>query len=145
MDRVIGLSSGFGSLVSLTVESSTALCRTIKSLQNKETAVLELRNEAEDLDSVLRTLEGSMENMVAEVEILRQPLTRCQNTCRDFKRLINESTKHSTEERTSIWDWLRLRYMGEDIKGFKSMLAGYKSTITIALMFNNMYVPFTSF
>ena len=131
--------------MSLTVESSTALCRTIRSLQNKETAVLELRNEAEDLDSVLRTLEGSIENMAAEVEILRQPLTRCQNTCRDFKRLINESTKHSTEERTSIWDWLRLRYMGEDIKGFKSMLAGYKSTITIALMFNNMYVPCTSF
>ena len=145
MDRAIGLSSGLGSLVSLTVESSTALCGTLKSFQNKETAVRDLRNEAQDLDSVLRTLQETVDDMTVEVDILRQPLTRCRDACRDFNILIKESTEHSTEERTSIWDWLKLRYMGEDITGFKNMLAGYKSTVIIALVFNNMYFLCTRF
>jgi hypothetical protein len=134
MDQAIGLSSGFGSLVSLTVESSTALCQSIKSFQNKERAVRELRDEAQDIESVLKTLQDSMDNMTVEVEILTQPLTRCRNACRDFNTLINESTEHSTEERASFRDWLKLKHMGEDISGFKNMLVGYSTSLQSLLL-----------
>jgi hypothetical protein len=30
--------------------------------------------------------------------------------------------------------------MGEDVVGFQTMISGYKSTITIALAYANMYV-----
>lgn len=31
--------------------------------------------------------------------------------------------------RTSFRDWAKLRYMGDDIDGFRRLLAGYKLTI----------------
>lgn len=69
---------------------------------------------------------------------LEQPLTRCKNAREDFNALIKKCTSHSTEERSSKTDWLRIRYMGEDISRFKNMLAGFKSTITIALTYANL-------
>ena len=40
----------------------------------------------------------------------------------------------------SFRDWAKFRYIGDDIVGFKNMLAGYKSTFTITLSDVNMLV-----
>ncbi|KAH8751160.1 hypothetical protein BGZ57DRAFT_775119, partial [Hyaloscypha finlandica] len=40
--------------------------------------------------------------------------------------------------RTSFRDWAKLRYMGDNIDGFRQLLAGYKSTIIIALTDANL-------
>ncbi|KAJ8098776.1 hypothetical protein POJ06DRAFT_269856 [Lipomyces tetrasporus] len=77
--------------------------------------------------------------MGVSMEFLKQPLNRCRDACTDFNALITESTEHSTDEQVSIGDWLKLRYMVEDITGVKNMLAGYKATISIALAYANMY------
>jgi chromosome segregation ATPase len=140
MGEVIGVSSGIVTLLSLTIESSTVLYRTIKSLQNKEKTVRELRGELHDLVEVLRTLQGSIGNVDVDIEALQAPLQRCRDACEDFKKLVNKYTEHSTDERTSVRDWFKLRYIGEDISGFKNSLACHKSTITIALAYANLCV-----
>jgi hypothetical protein len=141
----IGLSSSIVSLLSFTIESCTALNRNIKSFKTKNRTVRELRGEGQDLESVLRTLEDSMNNVAVSMEFLKQPLNRCRDACKDFNALLTEFTEHPTDEEVSVGNWLKLRYMGEDIAGFKNMLAGYKSTITIALVYVNMYKLSTSF
>ncbi|KAH9203539.1 hypothetical protein DL95DRAFT_529608 [Leptodontidium sp. 2 PMI_412] len=70
--------------------------------------------------------------------MLRLPLLRCGKACEDFEALIVKCTTHSGGSKTSFRDWAKLKYMGDDIVGFKNMLAGYKSTIMIALGDANM-------
>jgi hypothetical protein len=141
----IGVSSGIGSLISLTIEACSALNTNIKSFRSKERTVRELRGEGQDLELVLRTLQDSMDSMGVSMKFLEQPLARCRHACTDFNKLITESTEHSTDEQVGIGVWLKLRYMGEDITGFKNMLAGYKATISIALAYANMYDHSASF
>ena len=138
MAEVIGTSSGIITLVSLTLKSGTTLYCTIKSFQSKEKIVRELRDEVKDLNEVLRTLENSISDVAINIEALERVLHRCCNACKEFNDLIAKYTQNSTGQRASIRDWLKIRYLGEDIAGFKNMLAGYKATLTIALVFANM-------
>ncbi|OJD20126.1 hypothetical protein ACJ73_08540 [Blastomyces percursus] len=68
-----------------------------------------------------------------ELAGLRLPLLRCGKACKDFEDVINKCVTHSAGSKTGFRDWAKLTYMGEDIGRFKLMLAGYKSTINIAL------------
>lgn len=141
----IGLSSGITNLISFTIASCSTLTSTIKSFSNKERAVRELRNETQELASVLETLQLSIRNTSVSMELLEGPLKRCRAACAELNSLITKSTEHSTDRHISIEDWMNLRYMGEDITGFKNMLAGYKATINIALAYENMYEAPASF
>jgi hypothetical protein len=138
MAEVIGIASGIATFVSLALEASTALGRNIKSYRSKEKKVRELRDEVEGLIEVLRTLKISIDDVAVDIEALKQVLSRCCETCKEFDKLVAKYTKNSTDQRTSIRDWWKLQYMGEDIVGVKNMLAGYKATLTIALVYVNM-------
>jgi hypothetical protein len=140
MAELLGVSSALVTLVSLAIGSSVKLYQTVISLQNKERNVRELRDELRDLIAVLQTLQESLESLAIDLTTLERPLTSVHDICKDFRTLIVKCTAHSTEQRTSIRDWLMIRYMGKDITGFKTMLAAYKSTINIALADVNMYV-----
>ena len=136
----IGTASALVSLVTAALQSSITLYRTIKSLQNRDRLVRDLRNELQDLEYVLRTLEESITATAVDIKALERPLNRCAKACEEFNALIIECTRHSTDDRTSKRDWLKLHYLGDDIAGFRNMLAGYKSTVVIALAHANMYV-----
>lgn len=138
MAEVIGTVSAITTIVTLALETSIALYQTIQSLQSREKVIRELRQELEALQGVLRALDESIGNLDVDLVSLEQPLKRCKSSCEDFNSLILRCTSHSTEQRSSRRDWLKLRYMGDDISGFKNMLAGYKSTISIALAYANL-------
>ncbi|KAF9883068.1 hypothetical protein FE257_004125 [Aspergillus nanangensis] len=138
MAEVIGAASGITTFVTVAIQSSFVLYQTVRSLQSRDRMVRDLRAELQDLLEVLETLKESIGNLGVDLTALQQPLTRCSNACGEFDVLIRECIQHSTEERTSRRDWLKLKYMGQDISGFKNMLAGYKSTIIIALAYANL-------
>ncbi|KAH7370316.1 hypothetical protein BKA65DRAFT_488159 [Rhexocercosporidium sp. MPI-PUGE-AT-0058] len=77
-------------------------------------------------------------NANVDLTILRLPLQRCGKACEDFEALIVKCTAHSGGFKTSFRDWAKLKYIGDDIVGFKNIIAGYKSTIMIALGDANM-------
>ncbi|KAJ5527004.1 hypothetical protein N7513_011163 [Penicillium frequentans] len=138
MAEVVGTASAIATFVTLALQSSIVLYQTVQSLQSRDKVIRELRQELEALQGVLQALQESTSNLDADLASLEQPLKRCKNACEDFNALIRRCTSHSTEERSSRRDWVKLRYMGEDISGFKNMLAGYKSTISIALAYANL-------
>lgn len=138
MAEVVGTVSAITSLVTLALQSSITLYQTLQSLQSRDKVIRELRQELEALQSVLQALDESICSFEVDLTALKQPLMRCNNACGEFNALIMKCTSHSTEERSSKRDWLKLRYMGEDITGFKDMLASYKSTISIALAYANL-------
>ena len=138
MAEALGAASAIATFATLAFQSSVTLYNTIQSLKSRDKVIRELRQELESLQNVLQALAESMINLDADLAALEQPLTRCKHACEEFNVLLQRCTSRSTDEKTSRIDWLRIRYMGEDISGFKNMLAGYKSTITIALAYANL-------
>ncbi|KAJ5166578.1 uncharacterized protein N7482_005359 [Penicillium canariense] len=145
MAEVIGISSGVAALLSLALESSSILFRTLKSLNNREKTIRDLREALQDLEDVLKILQDSISTSpFLNSGVIERPLDRCCKACNDFNALIMKCSEHSTDNRFSIRDWAKLRYMGEDVAGFQSMLSGYKSTITIALAYSNVNLTVTT-
>lgn len=141
MAEVIGISSGLAGLLALALESSRTLFSTVQSLRNREKAIRGLREALRDLEEVLKILQDSISTSpFLNSGIIERPLDRCCKACTDFNKLIMQCSEHSTDNHSSIRDWAKLRYMGEDVTGFQNMLSGYKSTITIALAYSNVYV-----
>jgi hypothetical protein len=134
----ISIASRLLTLVVFALQSSNLLYQAVESFHNNQRAVRELREELEALDGVLQSLLEIATNTDAHLTTLKLPLLRCGKACKDFEAVIVKCIAHSGGPRTSFRDWAKLRYMGDDIVGFKNMLAGYKSIITIALGDANM-------
>ena len=146
MAEAIGIVSGLATLVSSALASTIALYETIQSFKRKEKDLRNLRDEVKNLGGVLRVLQEAIRDGSGDIglQILEKPLVRCCKHCKEYNDLLKKCTERSTEYRTSIRDWVKLRYMGGDIVGFKNMLEGYKSTINIALAGANLCVQFTT-
>ncbi|KAL4815659.1 hypothetical protein BDW67DRAFT_185661 [Aspergillus spinulosporus] len=138
MAETIGAVSAITTLVTLALEATIILYKNIKSIQSRDKPIRELREELEDLSELLKTLRELTGSTDVDLAALKGPLERCAGACKEFSDLVKEYTKYSSGERYSKRDWLKIRYMGDDISGFKNMLAGYKSTITIALAYVNL-------
>jgi hypothetical protein len=134
----LSTASGVLALAVFAFQCSKQLCQLVESFQNNQRAIRELKEELEALNGVLRSLQETAANTDADLTTLNLPLFRCGKACKDFEAVIVKCAAHSGGSRTSFRDWAKLKYMGDDIVGFKNMLAGYKSTISIALGDANM-------
>jgi hypothetical protein len=140
MAEPIGIASGLVALASFAFQSSLSLYRAVDSFQSNKRIIRELREELEALEGVLKSLQEATAENAVDLPALNLPLLRCGQACREFEALIAKCTTHSGGSKTSMRDWAKLTYMGDDIVGFKNMWAGYKATINIALGDANMYV-----
>lgn len=133
MAEGIGIASGLVTIVGFAFRSSQLLYQTINSFHSSKRAVRELKQELEALTAVLASLQDAATSTDTTFAALKLPLLRCGNACKDFDAVIAKCTSHSEQDRRSFRDWAKLQYMGDDIDGFKTMLASYKSTISIAV------------
>ncbi|KAJ9155166.1 Fungal N-terminal domain of STAND protein [Pleurostoma richardsiae] len=134
----ISVTSGLVTLVAFTLQSTQSLYQVIESFRSHQRTVRELREELGALTGVLQSLQEMTASQNSNLAALKVPLLRCGQACKDFEVLISKYTTHSDGSKTSLRDWAKLRYMGDDIVGFKNMLAGYKATIAIAIGDANM-------
>jgi hypothetical protein len=137
MAEAIGLASGLLGMASFAFQSSITLYNTVQSFQFHPKRVRDLKEELEALSGVLGSLTERVSATTATTDVdlsaLDLPLRQCGNACKDFDKEIMKCSSRSGGSRTSFRDWAKLRYMGDDIDGFRQLLAGYKSTIIIAL------------
>lgn len=134
----VSTASGLLALTVFAFQSSKLLYQTVASFQSNQRTVRELREELQAFEGVLQSLLETVTKTDADLTALKLPLLRCGRACKDFEAVIVKCTAHSGGPRTSFRDWAKLQYMGDDIVEFKTMLAGYKSTICIALGDANM-------
>jgi Fungal N-terminal domain of STAND proteins len=129
------MASELHALATFAFQSSVTLHKTVRSIQNHPTRVRNLEEELDALSGVLKSLTETVNATTTGVDLsaLKLPLQRCGNACKEFEDEINKYSSRSGGSRTSFRDWAKLRYMGDNIDGFKQLLAGYKSTIIIAL------------
>lgn len=138
MGDPLSVVSGILAIVTATVQSSKALYQAIQSFRDHPRAVRQLINELEALTGVLHSLESLARGDASIFVPLKLPLTQCCQACGEFKALIVKHTARSRGSKSSFRDWATLRYMDSDINGFTTMLAGYKSTISVALADANL-------
>jgi hypothetical protein len=134
MAEPIGIASGLVALATFAFKSSITLHNTIKSFKVHPIRVRNLLEQLEALSGVLQSL---TETVTAAVDVdlseLELPLLRCGTACKEFGEELVKCSSRSGGTRASFRDWARLQYMGGDMDNFMQMLAGYKSTIIIAL------------
>lgn len=145
MAESIGLASGLLTLTLFALQSSAALYNTIQSFQSHQKRVRDLVEELEALNGVLQPLKDTLQATNSlNLSSLELPLRRCGDSCKEFEQELLKCSSRSTGGRTSFRDWAKLRYMGDDVDGFRRLLAGYKLTICIALTDANLCVFHTA-
>ncbi|KIW11743.1 hypothetical protein PV08_09015 [Exophiala spinifera] len=134
MAEVVGAISGVSALVTGTLQGSIILLNTIKSYKGHQTLVHEFLDGLAAFIQVLNKLDETIKS-VREVDfsMLEIPLRQCDHTCKALYEELLKCVSRSNDTHTSLRDWLRLKYMGEDIDGIRRLLAEHKMTIQIAL------------
>jgi Fungal N-terminal domain of STAND proteins len=123
-------------LVVSALQSSKSLYQAFDSLQYNGRTVRELKEELVALNEVLQLLQETVNRTDTGLSALELPLSSCAEACAEFAVVVARCT--TERSRSSFRDWARLSYLGKDIAGFRLLVAGYKSTITIALADANM-------
>ncbi|KAJ5194660.1 uncharacterized protein N7498_008098 [Penicillium cinerascens] len=142
MAEPIELVSGIAALATFASQSSMTLYKTVQSFQFHPKRVRDLTEELESFNKVLRRLEETV-GVATDLDLsaLELPLWRCGNACTDFDEVIARCAARSSASRISFRDWSKLRYMDEDIDGFRRLLAAYKLTVTVAVTGANLHKP----
>ncbi|KAF5663480.1 hypothetical protein FHETE_7488 [Fusarium heterosporum] len=139
MSDPLSIASALIAIVTATLQSSKILYETIRSFRNHQTAVSDLVRELKGLESVLCPLQDHVRADETAFLPLKFPLIQCREACVRFQALVEKSSRRTQgASRTSFRDWARLTFMNGDVVSFKELLAGYKSTITIALADANL-------
>ncbi|KAL4816631.1 hypothetical protein BDW67DRAFT_41055 [Aspergillus spinulosporus] len=139
MAEPISLASGLLALATFAFQSSVSLYDLVKSFRSHPARVRELIGELEALSGVLGPLVDRVQaTSDKDLSVLNLPLLGCGNACKEFQAEIMKCVGRSSATRTSFRDWAKLKYMGDDIDGFRRGLAAYKSTIIIALTDANL-------
>lgn len=133
MGDPISGASGVIALSGFALQAAKFLFQTIESITNSKRSARELRDEVEALLETLEILTRLVTEYEAELAALKLPLFRCGVVCQELGDLISRCVKHPDGQRSSLRDWTRLRYMGDDITSYKNVLCHYKETINIAL------------
>ncbi|KAM0435653.1 hypothetical protein ACHAQK_008224 [Fusarium lateritium] len=137
----LSVASGVVALVTFAFQSSTVLFKTVRSYKTQDADARALKFELSELTTVLQSLlETATNHPDINFNALELPLLRCGKTCEEYGKLIARCTKHSNGTRPSFRDWIGQQYLKGDITDFKEMLAGYKSTINIALANANIRI-----
>ena len=138
----LSIASGVVALVTFGLHTSKALCTAIESLKTHTKTVRDLKAEVLALSTALEELKDAVADDAEEFDKLKLPLLSCAVLCQDFSDLVRTCTDHTTETRISFRDWTKLQFKGHDIESFRTVLAGYKSTIQITIGGINLFVCF---
>jgi DNA repair ATPase RecN len=117
-------------VITVAVESVKSLHNTIKRFKDRDKNLRKLRTELEDLTNILGSLGDVINADMPMLALLRGPIERCSQLCREFEQAMEKFGRNST---TGFRDWAKMEFMRGDITEFIDNIAGYKSTINVGL------------
>jgi hypothetical protein len=129
----LSIASSVVALVTFGLQTSKILRTTIESFQNRTKTIRDLRIDVLALLGALEELNEAVEDGAAEFDRLKLPLYSCAILCSDFNGMIHKCTSRTSDSKGSFRDWTKLHFRGNDIETFRTTLAGYKSTIQVAI------------
>ncbi|OJJ31646.1 hypothetical protein ASPWEDRAFT_142113, partial [Aspergillus wentii DTO 134E9] len=129
----LSITTSVVALATAAFQASKILYTAVNNFQSTKRIIRELKAEVGDLHHTLENLEKAAAEYEDDLVALKLPLHHCEIICHEFIKTINSFAVRSNDSHTSVRDWALMQWRGGDIAEFKLMLAGYKSTINIAL------------
>lgn len=117
-------------VVTAAVQSARSLYETVKRYKGRDKTLRRLENELEDLTKILDMLTQVTNADPSMLSLLRGPINRCNQVCREFEQSMKA---FSGKSKTGIRDWAKMEFMRGDINDFIDTIAGYKSTISVGV------------
>lgn len=145
MAEPLSVASGVVALVTFGVQSSSSLLKLINDFKRTPSTVRQLKEELEALVTVLQCLSTTIKDAESDFTALENPLRQCSKACQNFEALLSHFAGPQGHPKTSFQDWAKLKYLGNDINGFRDMIGGYKATISVALCNFNLSVCYEIF
>ncbi|KAL4942535.1 hypothetical protein BDV06DRAFT_161609 [Aspergillus oleicola] len=139
MAEAKGLKSGLSALATFACRSTVALYESIRRFSLYPKQVRDLLEELAALNAEVSSL-AELIQAKTDVDLsgLSLPLLQCGNACREFQQETLRCLSQSSDSRSKVRSWTRLRYMGDNIDGFRRLLADYRMTFGIALTDANL-------
>jgi hypothetical protein len=136
----LSLSSAIVGLVPISYQAAKALRDTIESFKKHPRQLRELLDELKDLVNLLEELDSILHSPGdVNFNLLEAPLKRCNSACKEFEQALNTCKgRNDGGTKSDFGGWLKIQWKGTDINEFKNTLAGYKSTIAIAIAGANL-------
>ncbi|KAH8789957.1 hypothetical protein F5882DRAFT_492903, partial [Hyaloscypha sp. PMI_1271] len=112
------------------ITSVKALQETVKRYKGRDKTLGRLQDGLLDLITILSSLEAAINCDTRVLTLLKNPVNRCAQMCREFEVAMKIFDGKS---KTGLKDWTKMEFRRGDINEFIDTLADYKSTITIGL------------
>jgi hypothetical protein len=117
-------------VITATIASVNALQKTVERYKGRDKTLSRLQGGLLDLITILNSLEAAANDETPVLTLLKGPVGRCAEVCREFEEAMK---RFSGKSKTGLRDWTKMEFMRGDINEFIDTLTDYKSTITIGL------------
>ena len=117
-------------IIAATISSVKALQETVNRYKGRDKTLGRLQGGLLDLVTILNSLEAVANGETPVLTLLKGPVGRCAQVCREFEDAMKI---FSGKSKTDLKDWTKMEFMRGNINEFIDTLADYKSTITIGL------------
>ena len=112
------------------IQSIRSLTETVKRFKERDKTLRRLHDELDDFINILNALKEVCQSESLTLVLLRGPISRCSQLCRELENSIKEFSRKS---KAGLRNWAKMEFMRGDINEFTDTLIGYKSTISIGL------------
>ena len=112
------------------LQSSKSLYNTVKRFKGRDKTLRRLQGELEDLTNILASLTQVMTAEQSISTLLRGPVERCDQVCREFQQAMET---FGGKPKTGVLDWAKMEFMRGGIQEFIDSIASYKSTISVGV------------
>ncbi|KAL2201524.1 hypothetical protein P885DRAFT_26721 [Corynascus similis CBS 632.67] len=126
----LSISASVLAVVTAAIQSTKSLSATVRRYKDRDKTLNKLQQELEDLINVLDSLKEAADSDKAVSTLLKGPLNRCSQICREFEDAMEN---FSGTTKTGLRDWTKMEFMRGDIRDFVDTIASYKSTIMVGL------------
>ncbi len=135
----LSIAASVVAVVTAAIQSTKALSATVKRYKDRDKTLARLQDELEDLTTVLTSLEEAANFDKPVSALLKGPVDRCGQVCREFEGAMEQ---FAGKAKTGRRDWVKMEFMRGNIHDFMDTLASYKSTIMVGLGTITMLVTY---
>lgn len=139
MSDPLSITASLLAVTTAAIESAKSLRDTVKRYRQRDKTLRRLEDGLRELVGILDSLskvsgtEESKENSM--LGLLRSPVERCSQVCHEFEESVKA---FGGNPKIGFRDWTKMEFMRGDINEFIDTVAGYKSTISVALGIINL-------
>ncbi|KIW11741.1 hypothetical protein PV08_09013 [Exophiala spinifera] len=126
----LSITASLLAVVTAAVQSTQSLYETVTRFKERDKTLRRLQDELRDLNIILDSLAPVVNAEQSLLTLLQGPVERCSQVCSEFEQSMKV---FGGKSKMGLRDWTKMEFMRGSINEFIDTVAGYKSTITVAL------------